>query len=1113
MKYYNQAPYYDDYNDDSDYVQVLAVAGNYSQSREITQIGSIFRNHMARFGNAIFKNGQIISGCDLVINGSVATVTEGLVYLEGMVRKIKLPLTVAITGIGTEVIGLAIHEEVISPLEDPSLRNPAIGTEAYNTEGSNRVKQTVIISVNNPNATSIYKLQDGLLHSDVVQTNENTQDVITDVLAKRTFDESGNFKIEGLEIIDKESENDENAEVYITAGRAYIKGYEVIKPNMEAVPYKTPTTLRDVYNEPKTFLSGTWEYYLNNTPLHKVKHITTDVRITREITRGSVQGGRDELPDKPVKNIEQISYNGTTYVQGTDYQLTGNYVDWSLMDGVEPNPGVTYEVTYVYKRENVENLDYVVIGTGDSAHIQFLSTGNIPVPNTEILIDYDFYLARKDTFCLDRYGEYSIIYGIPEKADYCEPPINSDPSLLELGTVLTYANSTRKVIMNEYTTRLTQRDIYNLKRRIDDMEYNQAITDLDREAQDGEPATDLKGILTDGFIGFTKCDLGHPEFDCSIDIDMGEMTLPFDADVISLNIDNDSADTNIGEIGRVVSAPYRLDVCKSQPLATKRFLVNPYAVFGKLTIIKLNPEVDNWIENEVITINETKTQSVTLRRWWYHRGESWAAAEEAKYRALGFANSASLGWGSGVAETTSVSQSIKNEAIAYMRSRTVQITAQNFQPYEDNIEVFFNGKKVEIKNQSSAGSATNSVRANNKGRFTCEFTVPPNVPCGSAKVELVGPISNGNAIYKAEGTKRTTTKKVLTTRTVVNPYDPLAQSFQFDRDTVVMAIDVAFASKDPERACTLQVRNMVNGYPGTTLYAEEVLRPEDIIVNGDRPVATTVNLTQPVYCEADTQYCFVVLSDSNIVQVWVAEMGETDVVTGELVSSQPSIDGVMFSSSNGLTWTAHQTADLWFNLYKATYTGEGSVVFKNVSSIDFNRILIAAETEDHKNAGIEWWYRVNGSTAWNTIETYVDRETSEIGKTFDLKAIIKVAQSTSPFIANDCMNLVYFKERDKGVYVSREVVLEENYTNLKISCEFALPAGCTQRVYYMCPDRSSEWVLCTSPQTAQITQEFTRYTYEVTGLNAKKFRVKVELDTVNPLARPRARKLMSIMKY
>ena len=1109
LQIYSDSPYYDDYDETKDYVQILAASGNYAQAREFTQQGTIFRDFMARMGNAVFTNGQIISGCSLVISNNKAVLQPGILYVDGLVRKVRETLSVDITGVGTEYIGVKVVEKVITASDDVSLRNPAVGTEGFNMEGASRVQQKLELTVDDESAVSIYQLNNGVIYTEVIQI-EDTTTTITDMLAQRTYDVSGNFRVEGFSITNANKEF--SSSVYVGAGKAYIHGYKVELQNMKEVECEIPKMVRVVLNEPKTFRNVGTSLILNNRPLSNIESVTTSVKITREMTRGGIQGGYDELPDQPVVSIEKVVAGSKTYVQGTDYQLSGDRIDWSLL-GEEPSTGSSYEVTYIYKRDNIEGTDYTLGTVNGYASITFLSSGSVPIENSEVLIDYKYYLSRADTYCIDQNANIIILKGNPDREELCEAPINSDKTTLTIGTVLNYANSSDKFIVNEPSKVLTQSDINNLKKRIDDLEYNQAIESLDNEAKDGEDATELKGILTDGFIGFTKSDVNHKEWDCAIDVDLGEMTVQSEEEVVELNVDTDSADNTSSTIGRVLMAPYREETCLSQGYATTKFLVNPYAVYGKDCLITLNPSVDNWVDKDVITINQSNTKTYSLRRWWYHRGESWAASVKQQWLALTGTTGEQLGWSNYSGTSTSVVDTVKSSAIAYMRQRTVQFNASNFEPYEDNIELYFNGSKITPKTYSAQGATSGTLKANGSGKLNGTFTVPANTPCGSVEVQLKGPISSGSTTYISNGTLQTTTRTVLTTKVIVNTNDPLAQSFQFDRATILMGLDLYFAAKDEKRALTIQVRSMDNGYPGTICYAEEILYPEDISVNGDIPVATHVSFSQPVYCDEDTQYCFVVLSDSNAYQLWIAEMGEVDVKTKKKVTIQPYVGGVMFSSSNGLTWTAHQMADLTFDLYKCVYTGTGIIVFENVSKVEFDRILLVAETEDHKNAGITWYFRVNGEDSWETIETYAEKETSSIGKTFDLKAVLSVAQSTSPMVARDCMNIVLFKNRTKATYVSRQIELEEKYTTLKVTCEFALPVGCTAHVYYMASDVSESWNELTVNSTVQVNEEFVRNTYVKDSLSAKNYRVKVVLETTNPLNRPRARKLCNILKY
>ena len=59
-------------------------------------------------------------------------------------------------------------------------------------------------------------------------------------------------------------------------------------------------------------------------------------------------------------------------------------------------------------------------------------------------------------------------------------------------------------------------------------------------------------------------------------------------------------------------------------------------------------------------------------------------------------------------------------------------------------------------------------------------------------------------------------------------------------------------------------------------------------------------------------------------------MGETDIITGQVISGQPYA-GSLFKSQNASTWSAEQTDDLKFHLKVAKFTTNvaGNVIFEN----------------------------------------------------------------------------------------------------------------------------------------------------------------------------------------
>jgi hypothetical protein len=166
--------------------------------------------------------------------------------------------------------------------------------------------------------------------------------------------------------------------------------------------------------------------------------------------------------------------------------------------------------------------------------------------------------------------------------------------------------------------------------------------------------------------------------------------------------------------------------------------------------------------------------------------------------------------------------------------------------------------------------------------------------------------------------------------------DPLAQSFLVDAQggMDMTSIDLFFAKKDTFMPCSVQIRNMVNGYPGQIVlpFSDVTKNPEDINISADGTVSTTFTFESMVHLEQDMEYCFVVYSNSNEYECFISRMGETDLTTAEVISGQPYA-GSLFMSQNASTWTAEQTDDLKFNMKVAKYEIDkvGNVNFENDS--------------------------------------------------------------------------------------------------------------------------------------------------------------------------------------
>ena len=164
--------------------------------------------------------------------------------------------------------------------------------------------------------------------------------------------------------------------------------------------------------------------------------------------------------------------------------------------------------------------------------------------------------------------------------------------------------------------------------------------------------------------------------------------------------------------------------------------------------------------------------------------------------------------------------------------------------------------------------------------------------------------------------------------------DPLAQTFMVSEDDgcFITKIDAFFQKKDNILPVWVEIRNVINGYPGPKVlpFGRKLIEPSEVNLSDDATVATTFTFPSPVFLKSGVEYCVVFQTHSLDYLMWISQLGEIDVSgTNRVVSKQPTL-GVLFKSQNNRTWNAIQAEDLKFTLYKAKFqTGPGIVTLTN----------------------------------------------------------------------------------------------------------------------------------------------------------------------------------------
>ena len=267
----------------------------------------------------------------------------------------------------------------------------------------------------------------------------------------------------------------------------------------------------------------------------------------------------------------------------------------------------------------------------------------------------------------------------------------------------------------------------------------------------------------------------------------------------------------------------------------------------------------------------------------------------------------------------------------------------------------------------TTGSAGGNLVTNFNGDLQLLFNIPNTdalrFRCGTRELKLVDVstaegdfTSRARANYRSEGILETRQQTVhavrnaelveerLTENRVITQtadrivsdtgwWDPLAQTFLIEQrgGCFLSKVDVFFATKDDKIPVMLEIREVVNGYPGKRVlpFSRVTLKPEQVnlsasTVNLDGvavnkwDTATTFTFPSPVYVQENTEYAIVLASDSNAYKVWISQVGELMPGTARTISEQPYL-GSLFKSQNASTWTADQTQDLKFVIYRAQF--------------------------------------------------------------------------------------------------------------------------------------------------------------------------------------------------
>nr|ANO58131.1 VrlC protein [uncultured Bacteroidetes bacterium] len=149
---------------------------------------------------------------------------------------------------------------------------------------------------------------------------------------------------------------------------------------------------------------------------------------------------------------------------------------------------------------------------------------------------------------------------------------------------------------------------------------------------------------------------------------------------------------------------------------------------------------------------------------------------------------------------------------------------------------------------------------------------------------------------------------------------PLAQTFTVEGDPefevtgrYLTSVDVYFAAKDDNLPITLEIRTVLNGYPGNKVlpFSRVIKNSADINVSDTAATATTFTFPSLVFVEIETEYAVVLKCSTPEYNVWVTRIGDIDIGGTRTISEQPHI-GLLYKSQASTTLFPSPQEDLKF---------------------------------------------------------------------------------------------------------------------------------------------------------------------------------------------------------
>lgn len=244
-------------------------------------------------------------------NATAASINAGYYYVNGYFAAVPDQIIILdkYTDVPSYKVGLEVIESIVDSDEDSSLTDPANDSSNFNAVGADRYSINLVLSKrtldtdDEQNFVELLRINAGTEEFKVTSSNYS---VLNDTLARRTFDESGNYSVRDFKLsIEDHDTEDTKLKLGLENGKAYVKGYEI---ETISTSYIDADRARDFNNVNNSSTFASLGNYVFVSGLYNIPTITNFPLLDiRDATSSGGTAGGSSVGSARVRNLELFS--------------------------------------------------------------------------------------------------------------------------------------------------------------------------------------------------------------------------------------------------------------------------------------------------------------------------------------------------------------------------------------------------------------------------------------------------------------------------------------------------------------------------------------------------------------------------------------------------------------------------------------------------------------------------------------------------------------------------------------------------------------------------------------------------------------------------------------